>query len=232
MAAYRLYWYPGSCARMPLVALIEIGTPFDSVVADRVNGDAELSRVNEKEQVPALVTDDGVLTENAAIQTYLARRHPEARLLPDGDLETEVRTLELLSWFASGLHPLVRQLRLPRWYSADAAAHASLQEMAKQRLNAAFALLDKRLGGRQWLFERWSLVDVHLLWLWFRATGSGLDGSGFPSLAEHAARCEAWPAVAAALAMEERELKRLREANLLPDWMPDYQAGHAPQFAR
>lgn len=232
MATYRLYWYPGSCARMPLVALLEIGASFESIVTDRVNGDAEFSQINEKEQVPALVTDDGVLTENAAIQTYLARRHPAARLLPAGDLEAEVRALELLSWFASGLHPLVRQLRLPRWYSADPAAHASLQQMAQQRLNAAFALLDKRLAGREWLFDRWSLVDVHLLWLWFRATGSGLPGSGFPNLAEHAARCETWPAVATALAMEERELERLREANLLPDWLPGFQAGHAPAFVR
>ena len=227
---YQLLWFPGTCARVPLVALLEIGASFDSVVVDRINGDLELRRISPKESVPVLVTEHGSLTENLAIQAYLARRHPNAGLLPRGDLETEVRVLELQSWFAASLHPLVRQLRVPHWYCSEPDAYPSLRDIAGQKLNHAFGLLDARLAGREWLFDDWSLLDVHLLWLWFRATGSGMDGSRFANCSRHALRCEARPSVARALDMEDAELERLQDGGVLPPgWPPAYQAGRAPR---
>jgi len=228
---YRLYWYPGTCARVPFVALEEIGAPFEAVLEDRMAERPEYLLINPKGSVPTLMIGDQPLTENLAIQTYLARRHPEAKLLPLGDPDTETRVLEMQSWFASSLHPLVRQLRFPRWYSDDPAAHDSLRARAVPQLQRGFATLEARLGDREWLFGDWSIVDVHLLWLWFRATGSGLDGSRFPRLGDHAARCEARPSVARVLEREEAQLAALREAGKVPDWVLPFQAGHAPRFA-
>lgn len=193
---------------------------------------AEYLLVNPKGSVPTLVVGDQPLTENLAIQMYLARRHPEAALLPLGDAGIEPPLLETLSWFASSLHPLVRQLRFPRWYSDDPAAHDSLRAKAVPQLERGFSMLEGRLADREWLFGDWSLVDVHLLWLWFRATGSGLDGSQFPRLADHAARCEMRPSVATVLDREETELAALRAAGKVPAWVLPFQAGHAPVFAR
>ena len=227
---YRLYWYPGTCARVPYVALEEIGEPFEAVLEDRMAERPEYLLINPKGSVPTLMIDDQPLTENAAIQTYLARRHPEAKLLPLGDIDTETRVAEMQSWFASSLHPLVRQLRFPRWFSDDPAAHDSLRAKAVPALQRAFTTLEGRLAVREWLFGDWSIVDVHLLWLWFRATGSGLDGSPFPRLADHAARSEARPSVARVLEREESELAALREAGKVPAWVLPFQAGHAPAF--
>ena len=162
MAPYRLYWYPGTCSRIPYVALEEIGAPFEAILEDRMANGPEYLLINPKGSVPALIVDGRTLTENLAIQTYRARRHPEARLLPLGDIETEARVLELLSWFASTIHPLVRQLRFPRWYSDDSDAHSSLRAKAAPLLQTAFSIVEERLGDGEWLFEDWSLVDVHL----------------------------------------------------------------------
>jgi glutathione S-transferase len=225
---YRLYWYPGTCSRIPYVALEEIGAPFETILEDRMAGGSDYLLINPKGSVPALIVDGATLTENVAIQTYLARRHPDAQLLPLGDVDTEARVLEMLSWFASSIHPLVRQLRFPRWYSDDPEADASLRARATPLLQRAFSILEGRLGDGEWLFGEWSLVDVHLLWLWFRATGSGLDGSSFPRLAAHATRCEARPSVARVLEHEERELRALRGAGKVPDWVLPFQAGRAP----
>ena len=227
---YRIYWYPGTCARVPLVALEEIGAPFEPVLEDRLAERPEYLLINPKGSVPTLMIGDEALTENLAIQTYLARRHPEARLLPLGDPDTEARVLEMQSWFASSLHPLVRQLRFPRWYSDDPAAHESLRAKAVPQLERGFTTLQGRLADREWLFGDWSLVDVHLLWLWFRATGSGMDGSHFPRLGDHAARCEARPSVARVLEREETGLAALREARKVPEWVLPFQAGHARVF--
>jgi glutathione S-transferase len=229
---YRLYWYPGTCSRIPFVALEEIGAPYETILEDRMAERPEYLRVNHKGSVPTLMVGDDPLSENIAIQTFLARTHPEARLLPLGDVATEARVLETLSWFASSLHPLVRQLRFPRWYSDDPAAHESLRAKALPQLERAFSVLEERLADREWLFGDWSLVDVHLLWLWFRATGSGMDGFQFPRVAEHAARCEERPSVATVLGHEERELAALRAAGKVPSWVLPFQAGRAPVFAQ
>jgi glutathione S-transferase len=231
MSNYRLYWYPGTCARVPLVALEEIGEPFEPVLVDVMASPdrGDYLAINPKGGVPSLVTPTRTVTENLAIQTYLARHHLTARLLP-ADPDVEISVLETLSWFASSVHPSVRQLRFPRLYSEEPSAHDSLRTRARSQLERAFTILEGRLETTDWLFGDWSLVDVHMLWLWFRATGSGFDGSGFPRCIDHAARCEARPSVARVLDLEETELARLREAGKVPDYIPDFQAGRAPVY--
>ena len=72
-----LYWIPGSCARIPFVALEEAGVAFDLHVLDRGAGDNvsdEYRAINPKLRVPTLVIDDWVITENSA----MSRRVPRA----------------------------------------------------------------------------------------------------------------------------------------------------------
>jgi glutathione S-transferase len=56
-----LWWHPGSCSRVTLVALEEIGVPFRLTVPRRPT--PEYFAVNPKGRVPALVVDGVVLTE-------------------------------------------------------------------------------------------------------------------------------------------------------------------------
>src|SRR5205807_846449 len=81
--------------------------------------------------------------------------------------------------------------------------------------------LQSRLGGDEWLFDRWTIVDGYLFWLWFKAVGSGFDGRGFPTLADHAARCELRPSVRRIIerevaAYEEIKSRMPAELALLP----------------
>ena len=139
---------------------------------------SEYLLINPKGSVPALIVDGRALTENLAIQTYLARRHPDAQLLPLGDVDTEARVLEMLSWFASSIHPLVRQLRFPKWYSDDPEARVPASQ-GDSALQTAFSILEDRLGGRVALRRmeprrRASLVAI------VSRTGSRLTGRGSP----------------------------------------------------
>src|SRR5947207_2010600 len=102
MPDVELYWGPGSCARVPFIALEEAGAEFELHVLNRFAGDVTSPgylAINPKGKVPTLVVDGWVLTENPAIQTHLARLYPEARLLPTGDARTEVEALSLMAWF-------------------------------------------------------------------------------------------------------------------------------------
>lgn len=228
----RLFWYPGTCARVTFVALEEIGEPFAVTVVDLIGGpDPGYAEINPKGKVPALRVDGRTITENPAIHTYLSRRHPDAGLLPTGDSGVELEALETMSWFAAGVHPPITRQRFPRFFCDDPEAFPDIQRKARIQLEECFALIERRLAEQgDWLFGEWSVIDAYLLWLWFRATGSGLDGSMFPRCAAHARRCEARPSVAKVLDREEAELARLDAAGRVPDHIPPYQAGRAPSF--
>lgn len=229
MPAIELVWFPGSCSRVTLIALEEIGVPFTAtVVPFGWRESREYRALNPKGKVPTLMIDGVRFTETLAIVMHLARTHPDARLLPTGDPLVEIDVLAMMAWFASGLHPLVARLRFPKLVNDDPASFERTRAMAAKELHASFAIPEQRLADREWLYGDWSIVDGYLLWCWFRAVGSGMDGSAFPRCAEHAERCERRPSVARALDREESEYEQLLSSGRLGVTLPPHQVGRAP----
>ena len=68
----RLYTIPGSCSTGLHVLLNRLGETFEVVKRDDVANYEELVPTN---QVPALETEDGLLTEGASIVLYLLEKH-------------------------------------------------------------------------------------------------------------------------------------------------------------
>ncbi len=231
MPSIELYWSPGSCARVPFVALEEAGAEFELHVLNRYVGEhqaAEYRAVNPKEKVPALVLDGWAITENPVIQTVIARTFPEARLLPTGDERTVTEALSMMAWFASGLQPAVARQRFPGVFSDDEASLDRIRVFARRELEKAFAILEGRLSDREWLFGDWSIIDAYMLWMWFRAVGSGMEPGPFPRCADHALRTEARPSVAKVLDREEEEFARFEESGTVPPSVPPFQVGRTP----
>lgn len=245
---FHLFWCPGTCSRISFTAMEELGLPFEVTLVNRygdpstganttfftnegkpISG-SEYLEVNPKGKVPALIAGDRVLTETPAIVSYLARTHPDAGLLPADDVDSEIEGLILMSWFSAEVHRYITPFRFPHTTCDQPDAYPSIQEVARGHLEKAFTLLEERLQDRDWVLGEWSVADAYMLWLWFRATGSGIDGAQFPRCADHAQRCEAWPSVASVLAREEQVYGRLREAGVI--WAPDrpYQVGPSPSF--
>jgi len=229
---FELVWFPGTCSRVPLIALeeLEVELQTTTVPWGWADDPEHLAR-NPKGKVPTLLIDGVVFTENPAILTHLHALYPGARLLPEGDAVFQAEVLATLSWFAAGIHPLVARMRYPRSVNDDPSSFARTRELAARRFERCLTVLEARLGDRPWLYGDWSALDGYLLWLWFRAVGAGFDGSGFPRCAEHAERCEQRPSVARALDREEAEYARLLAAGDLPAAIPPHQAGRAPRRA-
>ena len=61
--------------------------------------------LNPEGKVPTLIVDGRPLTEVAAILYYLAKRFPDAELLPRDDIEADAQALSWMSFIASTLHP-------------------------------------------------------------------------------------------------------------------------------
>src|SRR4051795_5172251 len=108
MAMLTLYLAPGSSSMAVHIALHEIGVPFETRPLSFKKQDMrarEFLALNPEGKVPVLLIDGRPLTEVAAILFYLAKRFPDAELLPRVDAEAEAQALSWMSFCASSLHP-------------------------------------------------------------------------------------------------------------------------------
>ena len=182
-----LYFSPGSSAMATHIALNEIGVPFEAKLtalhenAHRAPG---YLAINPEGKVPTLMIDGRPLTEVAATLWYLARRYPEAGLLPQqGDIEAEARVISWMSFIASTVHP-ARRIGLQRW-------------------REVFEIAEQRLGRHDWTVERYSIADIHLFRLFWRFTNSLKPPPGsFPNLEAHHDRMMMRPAVRRTIEVE------------------------------
>jgi glutathione S-transferase len=166
------------------IALHEIGVAFDSRPLSFKNDlrTPEFLALNPEGKVPVLLVDGRPLTEVAAILFYLAKRFPEANLLPRDDPEAEAQALSWMSFSASTLHPARR--------------HGL--EYAKQ----VYGIADRRLGSG-WALGGYSIADIHLFRLYWRLANSLHPATEmFPNLTAHYKRMMARPAVQRTIEIE------------------------------
>jgi glutathione S-transferase len=180
-----LYFAPGSSSFAVHIALHEIGVAFEARPMSFKKNDMHLPEylaLNPEGKVPTLVVDGRPLTEVAAILYYLAKRFPDADLLPRDDIEADAQALSWMSFAASTLHPARR-------HGLDYAREV-------------YGIADRRLGSG-WALGHYSIADIHLFRLYWRLANSLLPAPGtFPNLTAHYARMIARPAVQRTIEIE------------------------------
>jgi glutathione S-transferase len=181
-----LYFAPGSSSMAVHIALHEVGAPFEGKPMSFKQNDMrsmDFLKINPAGKVPTLLIDGRSLTEVAGILFYLARRFPEAGLLPHGDIEAEAHVVSWMSFIASTLHLARRQ--------------------GLDHVREVYGVADRRLGGGWILGERYSIADIHLFRIYWRMFNSLHPASGeFPNLDAHYARMMARPAVQRTIEVE------------------------------
>ncbi len=170
----------------PHIALHEIGMPFESrpiSLVRKENREPAFLALNPEGKVPTLLIDGRPMTEVAAILFYLARRFPEASLLPPSDIEAEAQVISWMSFIAATIHPARRQ--------------------GIEHARTVYAIADQRLGNREWAIGRYSIADIHLFRLYWRFRGSLNPEPGeFPNLSAHYDRMMARAAVKRTIEIE------------------------------
>ena len=219
MTGIVLYFAPDSCARVPLIALEEIGQPYRIEVVAFMKAQhrsEEYLALNPKGKVPTLVADGNVLTENVAILSWLSERFPEARLLPPAtDSWSRAQQVSDLAYCASGLHPLVTRLRIPQFFCDVPQGADRVFAMAETAMRPNFAWIDRRLAVQRWWYgEQWSIVDAYINWVWFRVTGTAFDGSSYMNFARHDDDMRKRPAVGRALRKSSEVAEQLAAQGL------------------
>jgi len=182
------YFAPGTSSMAPHIALHETGAPFEArplSFAINEQREAPYRAINPEGKVPALVIDGRPLTEVAAILFYLAKRFPEAALLPKDDLEAEAQVVSWMSFIAATVHPARRQ--------------------GLEHAKTIYKLADERLGASEWAVGSYSIADIHLFRLYWRFFNSLKPEPGtFPNLDAHYARMMARPAVQKTIEIETK----------------------------
>jgi glutathione S-transferase len=200
MTQITLHFAPNTCARVTMIALEEIGHPYETELVSFVRGDhlSEDYRVlNPKGKVPLLVVDGKPLTENVAILTWLAQRFPNSNLLPRcTDAFAYAQALADLCFCASGLHPIVTRLRIPQYFCDTPDAAPRVFAMAEDAMRPNFELIDSRLSKNEWWYgDTWSIVDAYINWVWFRVAGTDFDTSPYTHFARHNEKLARRPSV-------------------------------------
>lgn len=193
----KLYYSPGACSLADHIVLEWIGKPYEAVRIGREERKSpEFLAINPAGAVPALVDGDWVLTQNAAILTYLAETAPEAGLCGDGSARGRAEVIRWLAFCNSDVHPVFKPIFGSTAYLEDAALIDRSKADARAKLRDLFARADAHLAGRDWLADgRRSIADPYLYVMLRWARGTGVDLSGFDHLARFAAAFEADPAV-------------------------------------
>ena len=159
--------------RRARILLAEKGLAHETVQVDLRSGEQlgeAYRRINPQCTVPALRTEDGLLlSDNAAIATYLEARYPEPPLMG----HTPQDKAEIASWHwrveFEGLMAIAEALRNSNPAMVNRALpgpvnHAQIPELAQRgllRVQQFFVTLDERLEGRDFIAaDQFSIADI------------------------------------------------------------------------
>jgi glutathione S-transferase len=158
MANLTLYHATPSRSAVALWMLEEVGAFYDIKQLNLQNGDQlkpDYLAINPMGKVPALKDGDAIITESAAICTYLADAFPQAKLnIPIGDPQRGVY-LKWLFFGPSVFEPAMTDRAFPRKETPNAAA------LGYRDFDKVQEILAKAVGKGPFLMgEQFTAADV------------------------------------------------------------------------
>ena len=209
-----LYYAPIACSLVPYVTLTEAGANFEVRTINlrkEQQRSADYLKLNPKHKVPLLVVDGRTLCENVAIQIWIARNFPKAKLLP-ADSWQELQAVSILSWCSSGIHPYLARINSPSKVCDLPDTGESVRKMAVGPLLENYTIADGMLAGREYFFDHFTAADAHFFWCFRRGLQFKLDLSGFPNCSAHFERMTNRPSVKKLLSYEKTILEEFAKA--------------------
>jgi GST-like protein len=183
------------------IALEELGLGYRVQPIDLTKGEqkrAEFLRLNPNGKVPCLIDDGFAVMESGAILLWLAEK--AGALLPS-DARGRSEALQWLMLQVGGLGPMMGQANLFGHYWPEKLPAVQARYLGE--VKRLFAILDARLGTRDYLAGDYSIADIsHFCWV--RTAGwTGVDLAPFPHLTRWQASIAARPAVQRGLKVPE-----------------------------
>jgi GST-like protein len=206
-----LHYWPTPNGWKVSIALEELELPYKLILVNIGRGEQfkpEFLAISPNNRMPAIVDHDPPgggdpvsVFESGAILIYLAEK--TGRLLPQ-DLRGRKTALEWVMWQMAGLGPMLGQAHHFRQYSAEKIPYAI--DRYTDEANRLYGVLDRRLEGREYIVEEYSIADI-ACWPWIVPHQmQGQDLAEFPNLERWYDTMKARPAVKKGfeLGMEKR----------------------------
>jgi glutathione S-transferase len=167
----KLYYSPGACSLAAHIILEELQLPYEAIKVDLKThkyGTEDYFKINILGAVPVLALEDGsVISQNAAILTYLAELDPKHQLMPVIDAPHYIRCHEWLGFLNSDVHKAFGPLFKPNAYVQLETAQQELKENAGKNIVRLFSVMDKYLVDKKYaLGDNYSIIDPYLLVLY------------------------------------------------------------------
>ncbi len=151
--------------------------------------------------MPALITEQGTLTETPALLLYVAQRFPDAKLAPLDNPFLLARMQEVNSFLASTVHVSHAHGRRGSRWADDEQAIAAMQQKVASNMRDGFAQIEQHYLAGPWVLgEQFSVADIYLFVVAGWLKSDGVEISEFPKVADHYRRMLTRPAVNKALA--------------------------------
>jgi len=181
----RLFYAPGTIASATAITLREANLAFEPILVDFASGEQtkpDYQQVNPKGRVPALVTENGTLTETGALLDYIAALAPGAGLIPsDPFLAANMR--EVMYYLASTMHVAhAHKMRGSRWADEDTSFQDMTAKVPETMTACCVHIETSCLKGPYVLGDVFSLADPWLFTISQWLAGDGVDLSAFDGL--------------------------------------------------
>ncbi|MCW8126724.1 glutathione S-transferase family protein [Microbulbifer halophilus] len=160
----KLYGAPPTRVLRVIWLLNELGQEYEIQPVDLLKGEARREgflALNPAAKVPVLVDGDLVLTESAAIQLYLAEKHPEAGFIPES-LQERAQMYRWIFFLMTEIEPpLWRIARHTFLYPQDRRLPQDV-ELAKRECREMVDVLERHMQGREFVVgDRLSVADFN-----------------------------------------------------------------------
>ena len=143
--------------------------------------DPEFLKISPNNKIPAIVDHDNhdfSLFETGAILMYLAEK--TGQFLNTADRDVYWRTIEWLMWQMGGIGPIFGQVHHFTKYNPGKAPYA--QERYENEARRLYGVLDRRLEGREYIVDDYSIADM-AVWPWAaRHNWQEIDLNDFPNV--------------------------------------------------
>jgi GST-like protein len=181
------------------VALEEMALPYQVYpvnIGKQEQFKPEFLAISPNNRIPAIVDPEGPggapisVFESGAILIYLAEK--TGKFLP-ADLRKKVPVLEWLMWQMGGFGPMPGQVHHFLQVADPADQRYGLERYSKET-RRLYAVLERRLQGRQYVADECSIADFAILgWAW-RHERHKVDLAEYPNVKAWYERCMARPA--------------------------------------
>lgn len=195
---FTLYYSPGAVSDAVAIVLNEVGAPYDTARVNFKNAEqtkADYHKINPKGRVPALLTDDGVLTETAAILDYLATLFPDAGLVPNTPFKA-AQMRSVMTFLASTWHiNHAMGGRGARWAN-NQSSFDDMKSKVTENVGGNCAYFEREVfRGPFVVGDQFTLADAYLFTATTWLPSDGVDIANYPRLHDFQTRMWARPSV-------------------------------------